>query len=234
MKASLAPLMDGTVIIPTLNEAKSLALVVTKLKEVGYNRILVVDGNSKDRTAEIAKEMGVNVIVQSGKGKGMALRQAFAHGGLVGRVVVMIDADGSMNPGELPVFTKAIASGADIVKGSRFLPDGGSEDMSSFRRIGNGLFVLLVNMLWGANYTDLCYGYAVFKRNVIVDMQRCLSSENFEIEAEVFIKAKKMGFRVTEVPSIERRREYGKSNLNSYLDGFRILKTIIKELVNSP
>lgn len=223
---------DVTVVIPTLNEEKSIAEVIRELSQMGYDNILVVDGNSRDRTVEIAKEFGANVIVQNGRGKGAALRQAFNHDDLDGDVIVIMDADGSMDPKEIPVLIKALDSGADLVKGSRFLRYGYSEDMNLIRRIGNRFFLSLVNWFWSANYTDLCYGFGAFRRDAIEKLCPYLKSTNFEIETEVFIKAKKLGLKIREVPSIEFRRRHGKSNLSIFRDGFYILKTILEELVN--
>jgi len=223
---------DVTVLIPALNEEKSIAEVLWELGHLGYHKILIVDGNSRDRTVEVAKDFGANVIVQNGSGKGDALRQAFNHDGLDGDVVVMMDADGSMNPKEIPMLIKALDSGADLAKGSRFLQYGYSEDMTLIRRIGNQFFVSLVNWFWSTNYTDLCYGFGVFRKGAVKKLYPYLKSTNFEIETEIFIKAKKLGLNVVEVPSIEFRRRHGKSNLSTFRDGFRILKTIIEELVN--
>jgi len=222
-----------TVIIPTLNEEKSIAKVIRELIQMGYSNILVVDGNSRDGTVDIAEELGANVIVQNGKGKGAALRQAFEQADLDGDAVVIIDADGSMNPREIPQLIKALDSGADLAKGSRFLPSGYSEDMNLIRRVGNLFFVFLVNWFWAANYTDLCYGFGAFRKSAIEKLSPHLKSKNFEIETEVFIKARKFGLKVVEVPSVEFRRRYGKSNLSIFRDGLRILKTIAEELHNS-
>jgi glycosyltransferase involved in cell wall biosynthesis len=220
-----------TVIIPTRNEEKSIAEVIQELNRMGYDDLLIVDGNSLDRTVEHAKESGANVMVQNGRGKGDALRQAFNHADLDGDVVVIMDADGSMNPKEVPMLIRALNSGVDLAKGSRFLSHGYSEDLSLTREIGNRFFLLLVNLFWSADYTDLCYGFAAFRRSAMEKLVPRLRSKNFEIETEVFVKAKKLGLKVTEVPSIEFKRQYGKSNLSSFLDGFRILMTIIRELM---
>jgi len=220
---------DVTVIIPTLNEERSIVEVIHGLDQMGYHNILVVDGNSEDRTVKIAEELGANVIIQKGRGKGVALRQAFNHDGL-GDVIIMMDADGSMSPKEIPRFIEALDSGADLAKGSRFLPFAYSEDMNLTRRIGNLFFISLVNWLCSANYTDLCYGFAAFRKDAITKLYPHLKSTNFEIETEIFIKAQKLGFNVVEVPSIEFRRKHGKSNLSIFRDGIRILKTIIQEV----
>ena len=223
---------DVTVIIPTLNEEENIAEVIRELNQIGCRNILIIDGNSRDRTVEVAKEFGVDVIYQNGRGKGDALRQAFSHDGLDGDVVVIMDADGSMDPKEIPLLIEALDSGADLAKGSRFLHWGSSEDMNLIRRIGNIFFVLLVNWFWSADFTDLCYGFGAFRKDTIKKLCPNLESTHFEIETEIFIKAKKSRLKVVEIPSIEFRRRNGKSNLNIFLDGFRILKTVVKELVN--
>jgi glycosyltransferase involved in cell wall biosynthesis len=222
------------VIIPTRNEEENIAVVISQLKDLGFYNILVIDANSKDRTVEIAKRLGAHVVVQEGRGKGAALRQAFIHEWVDGDIVVMMDADGSMSPMEIPRFIQALRSGADVVKGSRFLPPGYSEDLSTIRKIGNRILLSLVNILWETSYTDLCYGFGAFTKSALAKLSPHLSSTNFEIEAEICIKAKRLRLKVAEVPSVELRRNGGKSNLSTFGDGFRILKSIVGELFNEP
>lgn len=220
------------IVIPTRNEEENIGNVIYELKALGYDDILVIDANSRDRTVEIAKELGASVILQRGIGKGAALREAFLHDFVDGDIIVMMDADGSMRAKEIPRFIKALDSGADVVKGSRFLPLGYSEDMSVLRRFGNRVLLLLVNIIWGASYTDLCYGFGAFRKNALAKLSPELSSTNFEIEAEICIKARKLNLKVKEVPSVELRRNSGKSNLSTFGDGFRILKSIVAEIFN--
>lgn len=221
-----------TIIMPSLNEAEAIGQVIRELKRNGYNNIVVVDGHSTDGTDEVAMKLGAKVIEQKGNGKGAALLQAFNHDGVNDDVIVMIDADGSMSAKEIPLFLQAIISGADLAKGSRFLPGGFSEDMSFIRRVGNLFFVSLVNWLWSTNYTDLCYGFVAFGKEAFEKMRRDLKSKNFEIETEICIKAKKIGLKVVEIPSVELRRSYGESNLNAFKDGFSILRIILGEFFN--
>ena len=218
-----------TVVIPTLNEQENIACVIRELKGMGYSDILIIDGNSKDMTAAIAKQLGVNVMFQNGHGKGNALRQVFSNSLTTGEVLVMMDADGSMSPAELRSFVRALKPDVDVVKGSRFMAGGYSEDMTLARRIGNLLFVKVTNLLIHAKYTDLCYGFAAFRGSAIEKLYPDLRSSDFEIEAEIFIKSKRLGLKVVEVPSIESRRKSGKSNLKAIRDGFLILKTIFRE-----
>lgn len=220
------------VVIPTLNEEANIASVLGKLRDLGYHDILIIDGNSKDNTVAVAKSYGARVVSQNGNGKGDAVRQVFNNGYLDVDAVALMDADGSMMPEEIPRFVEALRTGADVVKGSRFRKGGYTYDMSFVRRMGNSIFLILVNLFWWTRYTDLCYGFGVFRKGAMRSIAPLLKSTNFEIETEIFIKVKKMGFKVVEVPSIEKRREHGKSNLNSFKDGLRILRTIIQGAVN--
>ena len=221
------------VVIPTLNEESNLPAVLTKLRALGYREILVIDGNSKDETVSVAKSYGARVVFQNGNGKGDAVRQVFNNGYLDVDTVALMDADGSMMPEEIPRFVEALESGADVVKGSRFRKGGYTYDMGFVRRLGNFVFLTLVNLLCRAGYTDLCYGFGVFTKKAMRDIAPVLRSTNFEIETEIFMKAKKLGLKVVEVPSVELRRNGGKSNLKALSDGLRILKTIFRESIKS-
>ena len=218
------------VVIPTRNEEKNIEDVICRLKNLGYKNVLVIDGRSGDATLKVAERNGAKVIRQNGLGKGNAVRQVLSNGYLDVDAMVMMDADGSMSPEEIPVLLQALSSGADLVKGSRFLKGGYTHDMSLLRRFGNFFFISAVNLLYSTKYTDLCYGFAVFNRRSIAMMVPLLKSENFEIEAEIFMKAKKLGLKVLEVPSVEFRRKDGKSNLKAFIDGFKILRTILQEI----
>ena len=224
---------DVGVVVPTLNEEENIEDVLLGLKKQGYCNILVIDGMSKDKTTKIATRNGVKVILQNGKGKGSAIRQVLSNGYLDADAIVMMDADGSMNPKEIHSYVEALNSGADIAKGSRFMKGGYSYDMSSLRRIGNLLMVTVVNLLWSAKYTDLCYGFAAFSKRAIMKLAPHLKSQNFEIETELFLKALSLGLVIKEVPSTESARKSGQSNLNSFRDGFKIFMKIAEEFVNS-
>jgi len=219
------------VIIPALNEEEGIGPTIREIMNVlDSPLLLLIDGNSVDGTVKIAKDLGVEVISQNGKGKGAALRQAFEYKGLDGDLIIIIDADRSMDPKEAPMFIEALKLGADVVKGSRFLPNGYSMDMDLVRRVGNRIFVSLVNFIWSTSYTDLCYGFMAFRRESLKKLSPRLGSKDFEIEAEICIKARKLGLRVVEVPSVEFRRGYGRSRLRTFRDGFLIFLRILREV----
>jgi glycosyltransferase involved in cell wall biosynthesis len=216
------------VIIPTRNEEGNLPHVLPKIPAT-MDEILLVDGYSTDNTVELAKKLcpEIRVIYQDGKGKGNALRAGITNAN--GDIIVTIDADGSMDPEQIPAFIAPLLAGYDYVKGSRFLPGGGTLDMPWLRRLGNKIFTVLVNLLHGTRYTDLCYGYNAFWKKAFRQVR--LNSDGFEIETEMHIKAAKARLKVTEVPSFERVRLDGKGNLRTLKDGWRIFRTILLEKV---
>jgi len=228
--SELPNLGSVSVLVPASNEARNIAVLLNELarKLPDIREVVVVDG-SKDDTPEVARRFGARVIIQRGKGKGDALRQAF-EADYGGDIIVTIDADGSNRTEEIPKLVKEIVQGADVAKGSRFLKGGGSTDLTLVRRIGNRLFVSIVNLIWGMDCTDLCYGFVAYRKEALNRLAPTLEANGFEIETEIFIKAQKLGLKVVEVPSVELRRRYGESKLRGVHDSLRIFKTILHEL----
>ena len=207
-------------------EASNLPHVFDRLPE-GLAEVIVVDGHSMDDTIEVARRLRPDVLIvhQEGKGKGDALACGFAA--CSGDVIVMIDADGSTDPAEIPRFVEAVVNGADFVKGSRMLEGGGSDDLTAIRSMGNRALSLIVNTLYGTKYSDLCYGYNMFRRACLEHL--IVDCPGFEVETLINIRVAKLGMRVAEVPSHEGRRIHGTSNLHPVRDGFRILNVILRE-----
>jgi glycosyltransferase involved in cell wall biosynthesis len=215
-----------SVVIPTLNEAPNLPHVLPALPEA-VDELVLVDGHSTDDTLEIARSLrpDVRVVMAETRGKGAALLSGLE--GCTGDIIIMLDADGSNDPAEIPRFVGALVSGADFAKGSRFLLGGGTADMPLYRKMGNRVFVWLVRVFFGSRYTDLCYGYNAFWRDVVDDLH--VDCEGFEIETMMNIRALRAGLHIVEVPSFEAARIHGSSNLRTISDGWRVLKTIFAE-----
>jgi glycosyltransferase involved in cell wall biosynthesis len=215
-----------SVIIPTLNEADNLRFVMSALPSV-VDEVLIVDGGSTDGTVDEARRLrhDVRIIEELRPGKGRALRTGFEEA--TGDILVMIDADGSMDPREIPAMVAVLESGADLVKGSRFLQGAGTDDMGLLRRSGNASLRLLVKALFGGRYSDLCYGYMAFWRDVLPAFDG--DAPGFEVETFLNVRALAAGLRVAEVPSFERNRISGESHLNTFRDGWRVLLTIFRE-----
>jgi glycosyltransferase involved in cell wall biosynthesis len=217
-----------SVVIPALNEAANLPHVFAQLPDDIYE-IVLVDGNSTDGTAEVARELypTVKIVGQTRRGKGNALQAGFDA--CTGDVIVMLDADGSADPQEIPRFVDVLVDGADFAKGSRYMEGGGSTDITGLRSLGNRSLRGLVNLLYGTRYTDLCYGYNAFWRSCLPALQP--DCDGFEIETLINIRAAKAQLRVAEVPSFEYDRLAGESNLHAVRDGWRVLSTIVRERV---
>jgi glycosyltransferase involved in cell wall biosynthesis len=216
-----------SVVIPTLNEAGNIAHVLERMPDE-VTELIIVDGHSTDGTVDVAlsKCPDARIVHQDGMGKGNALACGLRLS--TGDITVMLDADGSTDPAEIPRFTEALLSGYDFAKGTRFAEGGGSDDITHFRRFGNRILVGVVNTIWRVHYTDLCYGYNAFwTRHARLVHAPC---NGFEVETLMNIRvASAKHLRVIEVPSFEASRRHGVSNLSAYRDGMRVLRTIMAE-----
>jgi glycosyltransferase involved in cell wall biosynthesis len=225
-----------SVVVPVKNEERNLPWLAGHMP-AGVEEIILVDGNSVDRTVAVARELwpDVRVVHQTRKGKGNALACGF-HAAR-GDIIVMIDADGSMDPGEIPYFVAALVDGADYAKGSRFMVGGGSSDITRIRAAGNRGLNLLTNRVHRAAFSDLCYGFNAFWRAVLPALELSPGpadgmsrwGDGFEIETLMNIRAHAAGLGVQEVASFESERIYGQSNLRATSDGIRVLRTIAVE-----
>ena len=213
-----------SVVIPAFNEVDNLRWLLPQLAAV--DEVIVVDGESTDGTDKVVWELcpRATLIRQRPRGKGAALRAGFACA--TGDIIVMLDADGSMDPLEIDTFIVLIARGFDIVKGSRNSCGGGSQDLTFIRRLGNHLFVWLANALYGTDWSDLCYGYIALRRSALDRLR--LHSDGFEIETEICVHAATASLAVAEVPSYELNRRSGASKLHPLRDGWRVLRVLLR------
>lgn len=219
------------VVIPTKNEALNLPHVLPQIPDM-VDEVIIVDGHSSDNTVAVALELWpeAKIVYQTGKGKGNALRAGFAAAS--SDIIVMLDADGSTDPQEIPAYVGTLIAGADFAKGSRFMQGGGTSDMEFVRYLGNQAFVWMVRLFFGGTYTDLCYGYNAFWAWTLPLLD--LDGDGFEIETMMNVRALQAGLAVAEIPSFEYERIHGKSNLQTWPDGWRVLMTIFKEWLKKP
>ncbi len=218
-----------SVVIPALNEADNLPHVLPTIAEIA-TEVIVVDGHSTDNTIAVARSLipDVKIVQQYGRGKGNALRCGLAES--TGDIVVMMDADGSTDPREIPRFVEALLAGADVVKGSRFLDAGGSDDITRLRRLGNRLLNEVVNQLFQTPFTDLCYGYIALWRGCLDFFD--VDCDGFEVETQINLRARKANLKIVEIPSHELLRLHGTTHLRTFRDGWRVLSMIGQEWVS--
>ena len=235
-----APRPRVSVVMPTLNEARNLPHVFARLPS-DIHEVIVVDGDSVDDTLTVARQLrpDVRIVRQTRKGKGNALACGFAAA--TGDVIATVDADGSADPGEIPLFVEALLAGADFAKGTRYGAGGGSSDITRLRSLGNRVLSDFVNVCYGTRYSDLCYGFNAFWRQHVPVLRLNATSppppggdgrlygDGFEVETLINIRAAAAGLVITEVPSYEHPRIHGVSNLSAAKDGWRVLKVILRE-----
>lgn len=235
-----------SVVIPALNEASNLPHVFCDIP-LDTHQVVLVDGGSVDGTIEVARRLrpDIEIVTQTRRGKGNALACGFLR--CTGDIIVMIDADGSTDPKEIPGFVTALQDGAAFAKGTRFKDGGRSLDITFSRRLGNLMLNTVVNVLFRTRFSDLCYGYNAFWRSTLPVLNlpdirlpappngSKLWGDGFEIETLINIRvARYYRTGVREVPSIEKERIYGESNLNAVRDGLRVLRTILSERFTRP
>ena len=245
-----------SVVMPALNEAENLQHVFSAMPQM-VTEVVLVDGKSIDGTIEAARRVWPNIHIvdverrrrapslgtvandrrgsgktlrlvnQAGKGKGAALRCGCKSA--TGDIIVMLDADGSTDPREIPRFVGTLLAGADFAKGSRFLNGGGTADMPLYRKVGNFALVMLTNFLFGTRYTDITYGYNAIWRSHVDDL--ALELSGWENEIITNTRVARAGLRVKEVPSFEYKRMAGVGKLETFSAGWTILKAILWERV---
>ena len=205
------PAATVTVVIPSRNEEGLIGEIVDAVRP--YGDVLVVDGHSTDRTRDIATEHGARVVLDGGKGKGQAIRQALRE--TTTDIVVFIDADGSHDTRDIPALVAPIAEGrADLVIGSR--GKGGSDELHGtfgqfIRYVGSQLIMLAINYRWGVRLSDSQNGFRAIRREVGLALD--LTSNLTTIEQEMLMRALKLGYRVDEVASHEYERKWGQSKV---------------------
>lgn len=221
---ALAPTVS--LVIPTLNEAENLRHVLPTLPSV-VDELVIVDGGSTDGTVEVVRELrpDATIVHDPRPGKGIALQSGFDAAR--GEILVMMDADGSMDPNDIATFVAALHAGADVAKGSRFMQGGGSSDLTPLRAVGNFMLTQAVRLTFGGRYSDLCYGYMAFWRHVLPAFDPGVPG--FEVETFLNVRALAAGLRIVEVASYESPRIHGDSHLRTFRDGSRVLRTIARE-----
>ena len=217
-----------SIIIPTLNEAANLPLVLPLLPDTPeVAEIVLVDGGSTDDTVAVARSHvpHIRVVLQAGRGKSDAIRLGVqaAHGDYI----LVMDADGSHDPRDISRYIELAKSGYDLVKGSRYLPGGRSDDESRLRRILVWVTDTTSNLLWGSRFTDIVFGMFLIKRQYFLDLR--LTCQGFALETQLMARAKRRGYRTIEVPAIEATRRSGSSHLSVVRDGWHIGSTVFVE-----
>ena len=224
------------ILLPALDEAETIGRVIDKipkkeLTDLGYKvDIVVVDGHSKDMTCTIASAMGARLLKQKGIGKGNALQTAFED--FEGRYLFMLDADDTYDPNEILRMLPPLENGElDVIMGSRLRGSIKAGAMSRLNFIGNVAITHTANILFpnGHSVSDVCTGMWGFTDEVIHALD--LESPSFDVEAEMYAKCIKSGFKVGEL-NINYGKRTNANKLSSLKDGAKIWFRLLRERIN--
>jgi len=206
-----------TVVIPTLNEEEAIGRLIEEVKKAGYNRILVVDAYSQDRTAEIVNGFeDVKLLHQFGRGKAGALQTAFQQS--ESPFLVVLDGDGSYDPSDIDRFLTPLQK-FDFVKGERQA----KSTMSRLHRLGNFIITKTFNILFGTDIPDVCSGFYAIRADVAGTLN--FEKHPLTVEQEMLAQLISSGHKITSVPVKYRKRSGGVSKVRTWRQGFRDLIT---------
>ena len=230
--------MKITLLIPTLNESQGMRTVMPKVKKEWVDQILVVDGKSKDGTADIAREMGYDVVIQETPGIRGAYMDALPF--IKGDVILTFSPDGNSIPELIPVCIEKMKEGYDMVIVSRYAPGAKSYDDDVVTGFGNWLFTGTVNNLHRAKYTDAMVIYRAYRKQLIYDLDLDKDS-SYSFEEKLFktkiswepllsVRAAKRRLKITEIPGDEPVREGGERKLQVLKWGAAYMFEFLREV----
>jgi glycosyltransferase involved in cell wall biosynthesis len=230
--------MKVTLLIPTLNEAVGMRSIMPKVKKEWVDQILIVDGKSKDGTADIAREMGFDVVIQQTPGIRGAYMDALPF--IKGDIILTFSPDGNSIPELIPVCIAKIKEGYDMVIVSRYAPGAKSYDDDAVTSFGNWLFTGCINFLHGSKYTDAMVIYRAYPKKLVYDLDLDKDS-SYSFEERLFrtkiswepllsIRAAKRRLQVADIPGDEPAREGGERKLQVLKWGAAYMFEIWREI----
>jgi glycosyltransferase involved in cell wall biosynthesis len=219
------------VVIPALNEEKSLPLVLAEIPRAWVDEVIVVDNGSEDRTAAVAERLGATVVREPRRGYGSACLAGLRYlEASPAELVVFLDADYSDSPGELPSLVQPILDGAaDFVLGSRTLGLAEKGAVAPQARWGNALATTLMRWLYGHRYTDMG-PFRAIRADRLAQLE--MRDRNYGWNMEMQVKAIEHGLRILEVP-VRYKRRIGVSKISGTVRGtlaagYKILYTLFR------
>jgi glycosyltransferase involved in cell wall biosynthesis len=215
---SIEDLEKITIIIPTLNEEEAISLVINDVLTNGYENIIVVDGNSIDRTVDNAKKFNVTILKQEGKGKTGAIATEIKH--IKTPYFALIDGDCTYGAKDIENLIPLLANNDQVI-GARTK---GRENISTLNRFGNWLINQTFNTFFGTKLTDVCSGLYLLKTDFAKNIN--FKTEGFDVEVEIAAHAASKG-TIAESP-IDFFSRIGDQKLDPFSDGAKILTTIVK------
>ena len=219
--------MSVIVFVLTLDEIDGVSAIMPQVKKEWADRIIFVDGGSKDGTIEKAKELGFEVIHQKNKGEGNACR--VGTDATESDYVMFFSPDGNDVPQDIQKLVQKSKEGYDIAHISRFGKDSISDDANWLDRFGNNMFTFLVNSFFGGNYTDALNGFRIIKRSIWNELKT--DAQYLNIEQQTCIRLAKLRIPIFEIEGREPKRIGGERKMRPLTTGAQLSYQIIKEFV---
>lgn len=230
--------MKVTLLIPTLNEEDGMKTIMPRVDKSLFEQILVVDGNSKDRTVELARQMGFDVVLQKTPGIRGAYMDALPH--IKGDAILTFSPDGNSIPELLKPCIDKFNEGYDMVIVSRYAQGAKSYDDDAVTGFGNWLFTGSINFFHRASYTDAMVIYRIYRKNLITELDLDKNS-SFSFEEKLFhtniswepllsIRAAKRRLKLVDIPGDEPKREGGERKLQVLKWGAAYYFEILREI----
>lgn len=219
----------STLVILTRNEIEGSRALFDKIPIAAVDECLVIDGGSKDGTAEFFREKGVRVVEQTILGRGEAFRIAARES--KSDYLIFFSPDGNEDPDDIPRLLSKIDEGHDMVIASRFLPSSRNEEDDLYfpwRAWANQAFTLMANILWHGKLTDSINGFRAIRRDVFNRLNP--DGPGYVIEYQLSIRAMKLGLNIAEVPTLEGQRIGGESGAPSIPTGMLFLRFLFREI----
>ena len=230
--------MKVTIVIPTFNEIGGMEVIMPRIKREWYDQLIIVDGGSTDGTIEYAKRNNYPIYVQTRRGLRQGLREA--HELIRGDIIITFSPDGNCIPELIPQLIEKMKDGYDMVIVSRYAEEAKSHDDDILTSFGNRLFPIMINCLFGGNYTDSLGIYRAYKKDIIDrleihdDPKFLHKAEDAGIligwEPKLSIRCAKRKLKVSEIPGDEPRRICGKRKMEPFRTGPILLGEIIYEI----
>ncbi|MBI3551243.1 MAG: glycosyltransferase [Elusimicrobia bacterium] len=217
--------MRTTLLMPTVNELEGLKLMMPRIKKQWFDEMLVIDGRSTDGTVEYARAQGCRVVAQQSRGITNAYREALEHA--TGDVVVAFSPDGNSLPERIPDLLAKMEEGYDMVIVSRYAQGAKSEDDDAVTGLGNWIFTQMINVLFGAHYTDSLVMFRAFRKDLAQGLPTDLPRAG--LEPYLAIQCAKRGLKVCDIPGDEPKRVGSARKMHPILNGIDILRLISRE-----
>lgn len=219
--------MKTTLIVPTFNEADGVKVMMPCIKKSWVNQILIVDGGSTDGTLEYLKKHGCDFFIQKERGYGAGVREAIGRAG--GEIIIEFTPDGNSLPEKIPELTNKMKEGHDMVIASRYKDGARSYDDNTLTRFGNWFFTTLINILFGAHYTDTQVAFRAYRKSSYEKTKEQMDAKGLTWCGQLSIVFWRNGLKVAEIPADEPKRIGGKRKMNPLKTGWKIFVLILKE-----